>query len=318
MLSSSTRRAAAAWCATLWLTLCAASAQAATPSMPVFGWVEWAYIEPLHIHVKAKLDSGAKTSSLSAVDMERFTRDGDAWIRFHVPISASDGGTDAPQLIEMESRLEDGPVDHEDEHAVDPHAPLRRLERDLHVHVPESRGLDPRPRRDVPPPVVPCLRLRRSLKPAADPRREGPWPEEPRGGGRARGLVPPRDRGWAPARPRRGRVQARPPKGPDRRSRKAAAPAFSSPRFRRSASPSSSRSRGRSAALEERPVRDPVIAKAQGDGSPVLQAGRVRPRYRLRRRHWRAATAFAHATKVRPGSAPRREGRATPPPGLRS
>ncbi|MCC6706800.1 MAG: ATP-dependent zinc protease [Gammaproteobacteria bacterium] len=106
MLSSSTRRAAAAWCATLWLTLCAASAQAATPSMPVFGWVEWAYIEPLHIHVKAKLDSGAKTSSLSAVDMERFTRDGDAWIRFHVPISASDGGTDAPQLIEMESRLE--------------------------------------------------------------------------------------------------------------------------------------------------------------------------------------------------------------------
>ncbi|MBK6657400.1 MAG: ATP-dependent zinc protease [Proteobacteria bacterium] len=38
--------------------------------------------------------------------MERFTRDGETWIRFHVPISASDGGTEEAQLIEMERRLE--------------------------------------------------------------------------------------------------------------------------------------------------------------------------------------------------------------------
>lgn len=74
--------------------------------MPIFGWVEWAYIEPHHVHLKAKLDSGAKTSSLSAVDVERFERDGETWMRFHVPISAADGATDEPQLIEMESRLE--------------------------------------------------------------------------------------------------------------------------------------------------------------------------------------------------------------------
>ncbi|MBK8957567.1 MAG: ATP-dependent zinc protease [Proteobacteria bacterium] len=92
--------------AMLWITICAASAEAATSSTPIFGWVEWAYIEPHHVHLKAKLDSGAKTSSLSAVDMERFTRDGETWIRFHVPISASDGGTEEAQLIEMERRLE--------------------------------------------------------------------------------------------------------------------------------------------------------------------------------------------------------------------
>lgn len=102
----SLRRCAAALCATLWLTLEAASARAVTPDMPVFGWVEWTYIEPHHVHLKAKLDSGAKTSSLSAVDVERFERDGDTWMRFRVPISAADGGTEEPQLVEMESRLE--------------------------------------------------------------------------------------------------------------------------------------------------------------------------------------------------------------------
>lgn len=84
--------------------LAAVSNTAQTPA--VFGWVEWIYIEPHHIHVKAKLDSGAKTSSLSAVNIERFKRDGDIWMRFRVPISAGDGGTDQPQLIEMERKLE--------------------------------------------------------------------------------------------------------------------------------------------------------------------------------------------------------------------
>lgn len=84
--------------------LAAVSNTAQTPA--VFGWVEWIYIEPHHIHVKAKLDSGAKTSSLSAVDIKRFKRDGDIWMRFRVPISAGDGGTGQPQLIEMERKLE--------------------------------------------------------------------------------------------------------------------------------------------------------------------------------------------------------------------
>ena len=112
MRFTSLRRCAAASSAALWLMLSGMSIQAATTAptspqaSPVFGWVEWTYIEPHHIHLKAKLDSGAKTSSLSAKDVERFERDGVVWMRFHVPISASDGGTAEPQLIEMESRLE--------------------------------------------------------------------------------------------------------------------------------------------------------------------------------------------------------------------
>lgn len=102
----SLRRGIGALLATSWLTFCVVPAEAASPDMPVFGWVEWTYIEPHHVHVKAKLDSGAKTSSLSAINVEHFKRDGDEWMRFQVPISAADGGTEEPQLIAMESRLE--------------------------------------------------------------------------------------------------------------------------------------------------------------------------------------------------------------------
>jgi hypothetical protein len=99
------RRCAPRLFATVFYLLSAAASLPAQAAA-VFGWVEWAYIEPHHIHVKAKLDSGAKTSSLSAINIERFERDGAIWMRFHVPISASDGGTEKPQLIEMERKLE--------------------------------------------------------------------------------------------------------------------------------------------------------------------------------------------------------------------
>ncbi len=103
------RRRAAGSFAAMYLMLSGWSVLAAVnqhETAEVFGWVEWTYIEPYHVHVKAKLDSGAKTSSLSAVDIERFKRDGELWMRFRVPISASDGGTEQPQLVEMESKLE--------------------------------------------------------------------------------------------------------------------------------------------------------------------------------------------------------------------
>jgi len=112
MRSFSLRLCAGTVCTVAWLTFGALPAQAASPvpatpaAMPIFGWVEWTYIEPHHVHLKAKLDSGAKTSSLSAVNVERFKRDGEEWMRFDVPISAADGGTEEPQLIAMESRLE--------------------------------------------------------------------------------------------------------------------------------------------------------------------------------------------------------------------
>ncbi len=50
----------------------------------VAGWVERVKLAPWGDTVKAKLDTGAKTSSINALDIERFERDGEDWVRFNL------------------------------------------------------------------------------------------------------------------------------------------------------------------------------------------------------------------------------------------
>ncbi len=48
----------------------------------VAGYVEWAKLRGANLSLKAKLDTGAKSSSLNAADAEMFKRDNRRWIRF--------------------------------------------------------------------------------------------------------------------------------------------------------------------------------------------------------------------------------------------
>lgn len=58
----------------------------------VFGWVENAFVEPWGIAVKAKLDSGALTSSLDARDIELFEKEGEEWVRFRLKLEDQASG----------------------------------------------------------------------------------------------------------------------------------------------------------------------------------------------------------------------------------
>lgn len=58
----------------------------------VVGWVEKGLILPEEAVVKVKVDSGALTSSMHAVNMERFTRKGKRWVRYDVPVVDADTG----------------------------------------------------------------------------------------------------------------------------------------------------------------------------------------------------------------------------------
>lgn len=55
----------------------------------VYGLNEYVRLNNLDLEVAAKLDTGAKTASLSARDIKRFKRDGETWVRFYLAIDGT-------------------------------------------------------------------------------------------------------------------------------------------------------------------------------------------------------------------------------------
>ncbi|MDQ3775570.1 MAG: RimK/LysX family protein [Pseudomonadota bacterium] len=68
----------------LALLLCALFVPQSGLTMPVVGWVERVKIYPGEIILEAKLDTGTKTASIDARDIETFERKGTPWVRFRI------------------------------------------------------------------------------------------------------------------------------------------------------------------------------------------------------------------------------------------
>ncbi|RBP27145.1 hypothetical protein DET50_11575 [Marinobacter pelagius] len=54
------------------------------------GFVEWVVLKDTGLRLKARLDTGAKTSSLHAVNVEEFTRNDEEWVSFEIPLGDHD------------------------------------------------------------------------------------------------------------------------------------------------------------------------------------------------------------------------------------
>jgi hypothetical protein len=66
------------------------------------GYVEWLVMEDTSLRLKARLDTGAKTSSLHAVNIEGFEKDGKEWVNFQIPLG------------DHEDQPTEGELDHDD------------------------------------------------------------------------------------------------------------------------------------------------------------------------------------------------------------
>ena len=66
------------------------------------GYVEWVVMQDTSLRLKARLDTGAKTSSLHATNVEPFEKEGEEWVSFQIPLG------------DHEDQPTEGELDHED------------------------------------------------------------------------------------------------------------------------------------------------------------------------------------------------------------
>ena len=70
------------------------------PGKVIAGWIEKVSLVEQPLILKAKLDTGAKTSSIHAINIEQFKKDGDRWVRFDLLLKDEN---DKQHTIHMET-----------------------------------------------------------------------------------------------------------------------------------------------------------------------------------------------------------------------
>jgi len=92
----------------------------ARDDLVVAGWREWVSLPDVGVPwIKAKLDTGARTSSIHAYDVERFERDGVPWARFEIhPWQRSQQGSIAAALPVVDERMIKSSTGHEEHRLV--------------------------------------------------------------------------------------------------------------------------------------------------------------------------------------------------------
>jgi hypothetical protein len=83
--------------------------------LSIIGWREWLALPALGVDtIKAKIDTGARSSALHAFDLEHFKRDGIAMVRFQAhPIQKNDRHTVTAEAILLDQRIVRSSVGHE-------------------------------------------------------------------------------------------------------------------------------------------------------------------------------------------------------------
>ncbi|MDO6497386.1 ATP-dependent zinc protease family protein [Photobacterium sanguinicancri] len=65
----------------------------------ILGEEEWVWLDSVKSHFKARIDTGATTSSLNAVDLQVFERNGKEWVRFNLNHQLTDV-IEEPEIFE--------------------------------------------------------------------------------------------------------------------------------------------------------------------------------------------------------------------------
>jgi len=91
------------------LLLSSTQSHAGTRKLEIVGWVENAVLVGPDINLKAKLDTGAETSSLDAVIIKKFRLRGKRWVRFRI----TDRQTENEYILVRERVRTTGVIQHD-------------------------------------------------------------------------------------------------------------------------------------------------------------------------------------------------------------
>ncbi len=94
--------------------LVVAAVQAAEPALTIYGRYEHVRLDELGKTLKAKMDTGAMTASLSAKDIQRFERKGEKWVRFRLAVDGADDTLYEHRLVRV-SRIKTRPEERDEE-----------------------------------------------------------------------------------------------------------------------------------------------------------------------------------------------------------
>ena len=110
------------------------------PACTLAGWREWVSLPGIGVPwIKAKLDTGARTSAIHAFDLEEVDKDGERWVRFGIhPWQDSDDDVVEVELPVVDTREVRSSSGHAEERLVVPMT-ITLLERAIDAEVTLSR-----------------------------------------------------------------------------------------------------------------------------------------------------------------------------------
>ncbi len=104
------------------MTIFATAIHAKDPARVIAGWVEKVRLNGQEFDIKAKLDTGARTSSIHAKEIKSYKKDGERWVKFILIVKDSKDVVheikmDKPRSRRTKIKNHDG--EHDRRHVVD-------------------------------------------------------------------------------------------------------------------------------------------------------------------------------------------------------